>query len=308
MSVCGVLDKELIAESMRAVRAMRWRALPIVLVLLHRAHVFCVLLSPALAAFPPMPVVQSLTLLPPAGEFFVAMDTNHDGTVDFNEFLVAMTSQSSEDSTTNKLKEAFFEFANHHRRQKILDFVNSSTPSDIEKYHSMKELFKIQYFKEEQLDLSTAEKLQRVQAVAAKQMKEIRTKEYLEQRKVEQIRSREALLYFNDARRTGPPTICCDTIPHLLDTEVTESEVAMKKAEKEIRNKFAGFSLHMEKTFTSEGMVTKGMQSAPPPEPVRMRAKTEALKAKSDKFLMKNLPPILPPVSVKARASTLTPA
>lgn len=95
--------------------------------------------------------------------FFVAMDVNNDGTVDFDEFLAGMTSQASEDATDqDRLQQAFFEFANQHRRQRIMDFVQEQNRSDLEKYQEIKHLFSIQYFKDEHVDLSMDEKLSRV--------------------------------------------------------------------------------------------------------------------------------------------------
>jgi hypothetical protein len=62
-------------------------------------------------------------------QFFKSMDINGDGTVDFNKFLIAMTSQTKDDVTFDhqRLTALFFEFANEHRRRQILDLVETSS-------------------------------------------------------------------------------------------------------------------------------------------------------------------------------------
>eukprot|EP01039_Chlorochromonas_danica_P000954 gene954-1036_t len=250
-------------------------------------------------------------------DFFVAMDANHDGTVDFNEFLIAMACQKDgedADENTNRLRDAFFEFANQHRRQRIIDYVNDTQRSDIEKFQEMKELFKIQYFKEEQLDLSTAEKLLRAKQVVQKQMKEIHTKAFVEQKKQEQNRARQAVLFFQTDKAHNPANKftsypLSDPYPkELLYREVPENEKAINRAEKAIRGRFADFALHMEHTFTPEADVLieaahekrrgKGQDES---KSLRVRAMREATQTRKEKYQFTKLPPIAPPVSVRNR-------
>jgi hypothetical protein len=238
-------------------------------------------------------------------DFFLSMDTNNDGAVDFNEFLVALTAQIDHDDVGQKnieLREAFLDFTKNHRRQKILDFVSDPSKGDLEKYKEMRSLFNIQYFhKQEELVLSTDEKLSRAKQIVKKQMKEIHTKDYLKQKKKEQLRAREALLYFKDRQfEDAIPSISRPYLPNLLEKPIPDEVVALSKAQKDLRHKFSEFSLHMEKTFTPRAQHVKHNID----EQVRLKARSEALVVKNDKYLKKNLPPIAPPIPMRIRTAT----
>ncbi len=68
-------------------------------------------------------------------KFFEAMDTDGSGAVDFNEFLIAMTSQGKDSANTdmNRMQHAFKDFAKQHRRQKLIDRLEDRTLGDIER-------------------------------------------------------------------------------------------------------------------------------------------------------------------------------
>lgn len=266
--------------------------------------------------------------------FFAAMDTDGDGSVDFREFLLAMTHESSDDGRrshgsgnnsshsngnnntsssaeqTARMQNAFFEFANKHQRQKIMDFVQSGAHTDQQKYREMKKLFQIKYFKSEPSAdvVSVSEQLQQVKQDVQRQARAIRSDAYRRQRLRETTRAREAALFFasnnnnNDNRNpfaeSFAPSILCASAN-------TETEIARRKAqqhtrtaEKRVRQRFAAFSLHDHHTFTPP---VESVREAMRPENVRRAAKEEALAAKNDKYLAKNVPPILPPVSMRQR-------
>lgn len=78
-------------------------------------------------------------------DFFDKMDLNKNGDIDFNEFLVAMTEQgSNDDDDTARLQLAFHDFANKHRRQTLIDRVKDKSIPDIEQLHNMHTLFTLQ--------------------------------------------------------------------------------------------------------------------------------------------------------------------
>jgi Ca2+-binding EF-hand superfamily protein len=247
--------------------------------------------------------------------FFVAMDVNNDGTVDFDEFLAGMTSQASQDATDqDRLQQAFFEFANQHRRQRIMDFVQEQNRSDVEKYQELKHLFSIQYFKDEHVDLSMDEKLSRVQAQADSQMKELRSEAFVRQRRSEKHRAREAALYFIDQKQkretaaAGPKKVrtvsFLHSIPELYshhEAESHEAAIIAHRVDKKLRKKFAMFALHDAHTFAPDEL-SEGLN----PQSIRKVAKVEAAAAKQDKYLARNIPIILPPVSVRDRVAVVS--
>lgn len=242
-------------------------------------------------------------------EFFVAMDTNGDGTVDFNEFLLALTSQANEgDNEAERLHQAFFDFANQHRRQKILDFVKERDISDLEKYKELKKLFTIQYFRVENVEMTMQEKLVRVQQEAASQMKELHSEKYIRQRKVEQYRAREAALFFQHQQRSHSlrfhkvkrPSANAGSLKTFIDEEAAamDAELVNLNVEKQIRKRFAQFSLHDQHTFTPDEDAVEILQT----KNIRRKAREEADHFKNDRFKIANLPPILPPLSMREKA------
>ena len=245
-------------------------------------------------------------------KFFAAMDTNGDGTVDFNEFLLAMTQQegNESDEQTTRLQNAFFEFANKHRRQKINDYVQNPEYEDLDKYEEMKKLFNIKYFKDEEIITSVGEQLNKVKEDVKRQMKMIQNDAFQAQKKQEAVRAREAALFFEQKRKAGEsnPFKLPFQQSIMAPSSNTEKEVAImkakmhrKEAERRIRQRFATFSLHDAHTFTPElDKVNESMK----PQNIRRMAKREASSIKNDKYLLKNVPMILPPVPIRERVIT----
>ena len=65
------------------------------------------------------------------------MDGN--GIIDFNEFLMAMSLESS--AADEKLQKAFHSFASMHRRRNIIDLLRDEKVPDHSKYHEFLTLF-----------------------------------------------------------------------------------------------------------------------------------------------------------------------
>ena len=131
------------------------------------------------------------------------MDIDRNGTVDLKEFLIGMTSQGSgEDGISKqaKLQQAFFDFANKHRRQLIVNRVANERISDLVKLKDLKTLFGIMYFKDEASVETVDEQINRVTEQVKKEMRELNTGVQKQFRHKEIVRAREAALFF-DAKR-----------------------------------------------------------------------------------------------------------
>jgi len=128
---------------------------------------------------------------------FRAMDTDGSGTVDFNEFVIAMTADNSgaaNSSDLSKLQSTFYDFANIHRRQNMLELIKNKTVGDLDKFQEFERLFKVEYFHDEELQLSVEEQLAKTTKEVLKEKKKL-GKVYKEKRQLEIFRSRAADCY-----------------------------------------------------------------------------------------------------------------
>jgi hypothetical protein len=267
-------------------------------------------------------------------DFFASMDTNHDGIVDFNDFLVAMTANPDENDATGQPQQIqtigngltgitnpqdeFFDFATKHRRQKILEFVKLYENNDIEKYHEIKKLFQLSYIPASNTtDLSVTDKLNRIKNELQNRMKELHSEQFVLKRKKEILRAREATLFFEQKHHQyleQQPSSQHSQIKSFhkkQDQEETEkiaNEIDLyqhEQVEKQIRKRFSQFALHNQHTYTpvlNDVLDSKKKNSTH----YFTLAKEEAYKMKNDKYLVKNIPPILPPISLKERISQKT--
>lgn len=83
-------------------------------------------------------------------EIFEEMDADGSGTVDFDEFVTALTSDSKSGTNSgnelSKLQNTFYEFANMHRRQNVLDKIADKKSEDPNRYKEFDRLFRMEYF------------------------------------------------------------------------------------------------------------------------------------------------------------------
>ncbi|CAE7627766.1 unnamed protein product, partial [Symbiodinium microadriaticum] len=83
-------------------------------------------------------------------EIFEEMDADGSGTVDFDEFVTALTSDSKSGTNSgnqlSKLQNTFYEFANMHRRQNVLDKIADRKSEDPNRYKEFDRLFRMEYF------------------------------------------------------------------------------------------------------------------------------------------------------------------
>ena len=130
------------------------------------------------------------------------MDADGSGTVDFEEFLLAMTSQGGGNGNNNdRLQQAFFEFANKHRRQKLIEKLSDSSLSDLQRLEEGRKLFAINFFKEEGQSAHTVEdQIKKIIRDAKKERKELHADSW-KVRQQELVRCRKAAIYFKSQHK-----------------------------------------------------------------------------------------------------------
>jgi Ca2+-binding EF-hand superfamily protein len=80
---------------------------------------------------------------------FVAMDTDGDATVDFQEFCIGMTGRAKgpfegmSDSDINRLIDAFLDYANHTKRKHIVQSIEDDNIQDGDDYKKFKSFVKL---------------------------------------------------------------------------------------------------------------------------------------------------------------------
>lgn len=90
--------------------------------------------------------------------FFQSMDVDHNGVVDFVEFLAAVTGNHSESDAleiaraSRRLQAAFLEFATQLRRQRLASDLSCDNITSEQKVQSLKDLYSINYFVESGLE------------------------------------------------------------------------------------------------------------------------------------------------------------
>jgi Ca2+-binding EF-hand superfamily protein len=126
---------------------------------------------------------------------FRAMDADGSGTVDFDEFVLAMTADTTaaagSSNNLSKLRSTFYDFANVHRRQNMLEIIKDKNESDRVKFQEFERLFKVEYFHAEEMNLSVEEQVAKVTKDVMKEKKKL-GKMFKEKRNLEITRSRAA--------------------------------------------------------------------------------------------------------------------
>jgi hypothetical protein len=213
------------------------------------------------------------------------MDTDNNGTVDLNEFLVGMTAEggSKNDKDTIRLQNAFFEFGNKHRHHKIVDKVGDKSLPDIERFLELQKLFSIKYFRPETETMNVADQIKLSMAAAIAERKEMNLDGIL-LRKKELIRSRAASIYFNTEKQNCEGGDAVLLIPEGVTTITDQQKQLIKRLQK--------FSLKNDQTFTPN------INSKPTVgDNLKLRAALQSQDIKGGINKIKS--DILPPVSIK---------
>lgn len=243
-------------------------------------------------------------------DFFISMDKNKDGQVDFREFLLSMSTEVNEskqvDSAVDQ-QEEFFDFATKHRRHKILEFVRDPSNPDMKKYEELKQLFRMKYFTMDKVDLTVSDKLNRAKSELKNRIKEINSDAVIQQKKKELIRAREASLFFTNNRKKLEQLnqLSQQQLVHVNREHLSSMHLEDTQTDKNIRKRFSQFSLHDHHTYTP-GMETVARTSNS--TFVHRSAKDKIQQIRNEKYLVSKLPPILPPITIKERIASLPPA
>ena len=139
--------------------------------------------------------------------FFREMDADGNGSIDFGEFLAGMSITKSDDDAdstsaserSDKMQQAFFMFANNHRRKQLLDYIDNDEIDMVERFKEFSKLFEFQ-FMTEKVPATLEEELLRAKKDAARDKKAISSHVRVA-RKMEFERSRKASLYFDMQRK-----------------------------------------------------------------------------------------------------------
>ena len=134
-------------------------------------------------------------------KIFEDMDIDKNGNVDFDEFLVGMTSAAASGGGAGasmsgaKMQNAFFDFANKHRRATIVDKIKDEKLPSGDRYKELGKLYNMRYLKDEPKDCTVDEMIANMKTGALQQKKEMNI-EAEKYRRAEINRARAAHIYF----------------------------------------------------------------------------------------------------------------
>jgi len=173
--------------------------------------------------------------------FFESMDTDGNGSVDFDEFLVGMTSQDDGSNNMARMQQAFFDFANQHRRQMIIDKVADKNIPDLERFEEMIKLFNIQFFKEEKECTSVEDQIRAAKAEAISERKQLQA-ESGKIRQIECARARGAAIYFKGQNDCNNSTSSF-AVAMTQNVNHDEKKSVLSRANSQVALKLQNFSL-----------------------------------------------------------------
>jgi len=198
-------------------------------------------------------------------QIFEDMDIDKNGNVDFDEFLIGMTSETASKGAGGvsgaRMQNAFFDFANQHRRSTISDRIEDDSLGSMERYNELRKLYNMKYLKDEPKDCTTDEMISKMKAEAIQQKAEM-NKVASKYRKAEINRARAAHIYFNEEQPgKGHPDyggeetkkINKSAVATALTNLTGEPEEDMKilsKAGRTVRRNMCNFTLNAADTYT----------------------------------------------------------
>lgn len=241
-------------------------------------------------------------------QLFESMDIDKNGTVDFDEFLVGMTSSSASGSIGSaKMANAFFDFANQHRRQTIVDKVTDSKLDTLERYDELRKLYNMKYLKDEPRDGTVEDILNEIKKNAAQQKKEMNAaaEKY---RRAELNRARAAAIYFDNdedgpvlkgrstfqiEQRNNRGALARNAISRSLSTltgDAVTDNTTLRRVNRKVLTRMCQYTMDEEETFTPALAIVHGGDAR-----LNVKVHNEAVMVRNDSFTRDRLLP--PPKS-----------
>ena len=246
-------------------------------------------------------------------DLFESMDIDKNGTVDFDEFLVGMTTSSASGSIGSaKMANAFFDFANQHRRQTIVDKINDKKAPTEERYNELRKLYNMKYLKDEPSDATVDDMIKKMQKEAEQQKKDMNAaaEKY---RRAELNRARAAAIYFEsdefvpagkgrsrfqleqrEKRGVLSKNAISRSLSNLTGDPVTDN-TTLRRVNRKVMARMCNYTMDDEETFTPSLAVVHGGQSQ-----LNGKVHDEAVLVRNDSFTRDRLLP--PPISVNKQA------
>lgn len=221
-------------------------------------------------------------------KFFESMDTDGDGTVDYNEFLLGMTATQNDSagntSSNAKLQQAFCEFANQHRRQLIIEHMNDTKVPDIERYNQLHKIFSIQFTQKEEKLFTVEDEIRKAKEEAEgeiKEMKQIQKRA----RKAEVMRSRSAALYFSAQKNARDPL----SVESTMEKSNINDPLVKCGLRSQLLNRMTKYSLNDAETYIPTSL---GFSESSGEMKLRAISEVQLSKTGSSKDLLGGLPPV----------------
>ena len=236
-------------------------------------------------------------------QFFKDMDTDGSGAIDFQEFLVGMTSTGDGEGTkdNNRMQEAFYKFATQHRRTQILNEVNNESIPDLDRYAQMKNLFDIKFFRDEVGECNTVEeKIKRAKEEAAAERKKLGEESY-KMRSTELVRTRAAKIFFTFDNEFKNKSSVLSNLSKLLESGHNDNKnngVEKVLARSRLIKRLKKFSLKNIGTFEPPLSIHKST------EKIKGNARKEAMVIKHNGASITRS--TLPPISIKQQIQIRT--
>jgi len=228
--------------------------------------------------------------------FFVDMDTDGNGSIDYDEFLAGMSADTGTVSAEQsaKMQEAFFNFANNHQRQQLIDQINNTQMEDCDRYQGFMKLFEFQSLVE-QAPGSKEEELERAKKQAEQDKKEMGVEHWL-RRRAEFTRSRRAQLAMEIDKQHHNKNSRFNRMIRNSDMGNVDYDSFSRAAHKKLRNRMSNYRLNSACTY------------APPLSSIRSMPllRLESMVISQNMMQSQVKRGGLPPVSVRAQASKKT--
>jgi hypothetical protein len=232
--------------------------------------------------------------------FFVEMDTDGNGSIDYGEFVAGMSSDTGTmgPEQSAKMQEAFFNFANKHQRQQLIDTINDKSMEDQDRYKGFMKLFEFSSL-QDRTPGSIEEELEQAKKDAVKDKQEMGI-EHWNRRRAEFTRSRRAQLSFEiDKSRTNRESRFnrliknSDIVGGKVGEGKLDPEIFTSKAHNTLKSRMGKYRLNSACTYT------------PPLSSVRSMPLMKLESMVMSQNMMKNqvIRKHLPPMNVRSIAS-----